>query len=261
MASTRCLGCPVDLTSADNALPEGVCFCPQCAGVWTAINSLEPLLSSPSSLLGSTLPATPESRSDDYPRKCPHCQQGLLTKEFEDDSGVELDVCPNGHGIWFDTFELEEVIDYRRSGHPFDEETVGLRDSATLMRAVQERAISVEWTEMTRRFRSFKVPSPFGPLIFSRNAVRLRLDFGSSVQLAKGFKSGVLTYKNIVPGDNSDVIEVTLTLQAREEWRFFTQYTSYDSPGESRSIPGVIKENCMQLCQGLGLSLDFQVPW
>jgi hypothetical protein len=39
---------------------------------------------------------------------CPSCRQHLIVVEFEK---VELDFCPNCHGVWFDAGELELLLE------------------------------------------------------------------------------------------------------------------------------------------------------
>ena len=40
-------------------------------------------------------------------RSCPECQKPMKTENFH---GVEIDVCPEGAGIWFDADELREML-------------------------------------------------------------------------------------------------------------------------------------------------------
>jgi Zn-finger nucleic acid-binding protein len=46
---------------------------------------------------------------------CPICSQMMNRKNFAGCSGVIIDWC-RGHGFWFDTHELEKVIDFVRGG-------------------------------------------------------------------------------------------------------------------------------------------------
>ncbi|MHC5065499.1 MAG: TFIIB-type zinc ribbon-containing protein [Planctomycetota bacterium] len=45
--------------------------------------------------------------------QCPVCKQDQIIVEFD---GVELDMCPDGHGTWFDVEELSQLAE--QSGLP-----------------------------------------------------------------------------------------------------------------------------------------------
>ncbi len=50
------------------------------------------------------------------PIACPACQQNMTRKSIDQ---IELDVCSNCEGIWFDPAELEQVINqYGRNNNP-----------------------------------------------------------------------------------------------------------------------------------------------
>lgn len=44
-------------------------------------------------------------------RLCPHCQVALAATSLLDAGTVEVDVCPQCRGVWFDVGELEAVLD------------------------------------------------------------------------------------------------------------------------------------------------------
>lgn len=44
-------------------------------------------------------------------RLCPHCRVVLTATSLLDGGGVEVDVCPQCRGVWFDVGELETVLD------------------------------------------------------------------------------------------------------------------------------------------------------
>lgn len=44
---------------------------------------------------------------------CPKCSTTMSAINYEVSSGVIIDRCPNGHGLWFDKDELEKVQAYR----------------------------------------------------------------------------------------------------------------------------------------------------
>ena len=45
--------------------------------------------------------------------RCPKCQAGMVPINYGYSSGVILDRCPEGHGLWFDGGELEKVQIFR----------------------------------------------------------------------------------------------------------------------------------------------------
>lgn len=57
--------------------------------------------------------AAEEERKAHY-MKCPKCGFDLLTTTFH---GVEIDQCPNCHGIWFDAGEAEEMLKHGDAEH------------------------------------------------------------------------------------------------------------------------------------------------
>ncbi|MEW6742639.1 MAG: zf-TFIIB domain-containing protein [Planctomycetota bacterium] len=76
--------------------------------------------------------------------QCPVCRQDQIIVEVQ---GVELDLCPEGHGFWFDADELRQLfdaagvgeaaqpLDLREAAQPLD-----LRDAA---RGLEERLASL----------------------------------------------------------------------------------------------------------------------
>ncbi len=47
---------------------------------------------------------------------CPICKQTLKTLNFSDTTGVMIDRCPQGHGVWFDMGELEKAQILKEKG-------------------------------------------------------------------------------------------------------------------------------------------------
>lgn len=45
-------------------------------------------------------------------RSCPQDNEALLEFEFDEHSGIKLDICPACRGIWLDGGELEGIISY-----------------------------------------------------------------------------------------------------------------------------------------------------
>jgi len=60
-------------------------------------------------------------------RTCPSCSTALSTILHE---GVELDRCPDGHGLWLDRGELLAVTQSREADRPAEEEHAALAAAA-----------------------------------------------------------------------------------------------------------------------------------
>lgn len=44
---------------------------------------------------------------------CPHCLSQLKPTNYDYKSGIIIDICPNGDGLWLDKGELEKIQAYR----------------------------------------------------------------------------------------------------------------------------------------------------
>lgn len=97
--------------------------CPDCSGTWLAASQLEELLSqalekSPQALdtvesdgeseVGHTLAPSRKARI------CPSCPASMDNFKFEN-TGVWIDACPEGHGIWLDSGELKLLVKRREN--------------------------------------------------------------------------------------------------------------------------------------------------
>ena len=82
--------------------------CPACAGIWLdeeEIAWLAPHSETAARPLADALrkgAVGPNSK-----RRCPRCNRGMRQEVL---SSVELDRCPLGHGIWFDSGEVETFL-------------------------------------------------------------------------------------------------------------------------------------------------------
>jgi len=45
-------------------------------------------------------------------RKCPGCRERMDNTQFRYSSGIWVDYCPNGHGVWLDGGEMRLIKDY-----------------------------------------------------------------------------------------------------------------------------------------------------
>lgn len=71
---------------------------------------------------------------------CPWCHAEMHTR---DRHGVEIDLCPNCHGIWLDRGELEQIVERARSARmPDDRESISNRDRPD---RVEVRTNLFEW--------------------------------------------------------------------------------------------------------------------
>ncbi len=77
--------------------------CMSCGGIWLDGGELE-------ALTGSDLPqATHDAALGAPERDCPVCVDQLIKIRHEP-TGVVIDRCPHGDGIWFDEGELQQII-------------------------------------------------------------------------------------------------------------------------------------------------------
>ena len=79
-------------------------YCDQCRGVWLNAGELE-------TLAGGPLPGFQLQRGVVPPGKkhlCPRCDTPL--HEITTPGNLTLDRCPNGHGLWFDADELQQLL-------------------------------------------------------------------------------------------------------------------------------------------------------
>ena len=81
--------------------------CPQCQGFWLPEFLLRVLLEEQDQQVRELLESPPPGEHtfgpSASPRKCAVCGLGMDNYEF---SGVWLDACPRGHGIWLDAGEF-----------------------------------------------------------------------------------------------------------------------------------------------------------
>lgn len=78
-------------------------FCARCHGVWLDEGELSQLARTG----GDFWHMPPGGRKTK--RRCPRCNRRMALATFPG-TGIEVDVCGRGHGIWFDGGELEGVL-------------------------------------------------------------------------------------------------------------------------------------------------------
>jgi Zn-finger nucleic acid-binding protein len=103
------MNCPADATTLRPVdIGQGVAFkCDRCRGIWLSratIRTLSELLAGP----GVFTPPSTRHKLGAGVRPCPVCSPDLLAKLPT--HGIEVDACPNCHGVWLDAGELKLVI-------------------------------------------------------------------------------------------------------------------------------------------------------
>ena len=92
--------------------------CQKCGGFWISLATFDRLLDIVASQLKpvatSGLPPLRAERRSPY-RPCAVCGKLMTRRNFGRSSGVIVDVC-GSHGIWFDAYELSQVVRWARSG-------------------------------------------------------------------------------------------------------------------------------------------------
>jgi Zn-finger nucleic acid-binding protein len=120
--------CPVDNTPLKKRIYEGsveIDYCETCKGTWLDATELEKIQENLTADHQEELRRIPdyvgkailmEKTKDNAAICCPKCNEQLERKEYGYCSQVYIDSCINGHGIWLDKDELEELeIFYERS--------------------------------------------------------------------------------------------------------------------------------------------------
>lgn len=85
--------------------------CLGCRSIWLDLGELELLLAQ-SSMDCSNL-FIPAKNSKEKTFKCPICTKKMEKVNFKD-SGIILDRCIKGCGIWFDQGELEKILKFQK---------------------------------------------------------------------------------------------------------------------------------------------------
>ncbi len=118
----QCLTCGAPLAPLSQA-QNGLLRCPTCSGTWLTSEALKSVLEE----AAASESEAPEAVSGDgeadightfapsrTKRGCPVCHSEMLNHKFEE-SGVWVDTCEAGHGIWLDKGELKLLARRSRS--------------------------------------------------------------------------------------------------------------------------------------------------
>jgi uncharacterized protein len=91
-----------------------IATCNDCGGVWIDPSQLERIISQREPFLPEQIQSSLQKAHSGFTAtvtrlSCPVCSQLMGELNYDYSSGVIVNVCPQGHGIWFDKDELEQV--------------------------------------------------------------------------------------------------------------------------------------------------------
>lgn len=87
-------------------------YCPACKGIWLDGGELELLAENTRGAI--SFESADNVKEKKY--KCPICNRKMNKVEFEK-SGIIIDRCKNGHGLWFDKGELNSLLSIKELNH------------------------------------------------------------------------------------------------------------------------------------------------
>jgi len=97
-------------------------YCNSCKGVWFDTGELELLLKSqdleePKAFLDGIINSQ-EAISPEKKRNCPICGHKMKKTAIGEQPKILIDICRNGHGLWFDGGEVAQLIKRLAGEHP-----------------------------------------------------------------------------------------------------------------------------------------------
>lgn len=153
--------------------------CPKCGGIWFDRGELNKIIKIPISELKRIFGDIKEKKSikgtSSGPRLCPVCGATMITYNYDYKSGIWLDACPRGHGIWLDGGEILLLKLYLETGETFEakDEAPKLKKveradrrerQKTLERELQEAIKALEVEEERERIDTPSTPKREIPL-------------------------------------------------------------------------------------------------
>ncbi len=95
--------------------------CPECYGLWFDREELKQFFQSPDLSIkvldegasNTVLPPVEEIRHQAQERLCPNCGEALFASNL---GKTQVDYCVGCYGIWFDSSELEDLVQAYRAG-------------------------------------------------------------------------------------------------------------------------------------------------
>ena len=101
--------------------------CNECHGVWFDSTELELLMKclnlEDQNLLLANILKSPESESPEKKIKCPICGKKMRKATIGGHPGILVDICPLGHGLWFDGGELSQLLKHLAGKQPARQDT------------------------------------------------------------------------------------------------------------------------------------------
>jgi Zn-finger nucleic acid-binding protein len=89
-------------------------YCTNCQGVWFDSEELDLLLESMNleslNLFLNNIINFPAAKSLEKKRRCPICNQKMKKTTIGQQPEILIDVCQEGHGLWFDSGEVGQLI-------------------------------------------------------------------------------------------------------------------------------------------------------
>lgn len=103
-----CISCGEPLVVLELQQVE-IDYCLECGGIWLDTGELGLLLGEERAVRDLLAPFAGKSSSKPGKRKCPICSERMQAVTTSEPS-VEVDLCEQGHGIWFDRGELHQIV-------------------------------------------------------------------------------------------------------------------------------------------------------
>jgi len=100
-------------------------YCVDCSGVWFDAGEVELLFEKmqldSAGLEGLHL--TEEATSAEQKRRCPICRQRMRKVDLGHEPVIVIDACPAGHGLWFDSGEVGQLVAHLAAQGPDEEDS------------------------------------------------------------------------------------------------------------------------------------------
>ena len=91
-------------------------YCLECHGIWLDAGELEMFLDGSEAKDRFLASFKKDAHTREMRRKCPICLHKMHKVQAGDDqTGILLDRCRKGHGLWLDKGELEEIVKHHGS--------------------------------------------------------------------------------------------------------------------------------------------------
>ena len=110
-----CPQCRCELAKVEGG--KGCYRCKDCLGLWVSDAFLAAALAADDTQIEAILEGSTGSHTytrSHESRRCPGCDHPMDNYPFGYQSGIWVDGCPVGHGVWLDSGELRMIRDYQR---------------------------------------------------------------------------------------------------------------------------------------------------